>query len=150
MRRFRALSALAAVAAVLLLAACGGGGDDSYKTDARAATAAVSAVGDKLGSTIQTAGSSTDTELAAELDALKTQADAALKKVNDLQPPDDSAKALVESLSTALTKATADIGALADAVSTSDAATAKSATVTLLQDSPAVKTANQALRSSVK
>jgi hypothetical protein len=144
-------AALAATVAVTVLAACGGDdkADDTYKQDAKAAVLAIRAVGDRVGESIQKAPSQTDAEVTTTWEGLKKSADAALKQVQDLQPPTDKDKTLVENLVTAFTKADKDIGAIADAASVSDPTAAKSATQQLVADAPAVKTANNALGSSV-
>ena len=144
-----ALSMLAVAA--LALTACGGdsGGDSSYEKDAKATVLAVRAAGDKLGTVLENASSQTDAALTSQLEAVQTQTAAALAQIKALDPPDDKATKLVDALEAAFSKANTDVVKLTDAATANDPTGARSATEQLVRDSPAVKTANNALGLSV-
>ena len=90
-----------------------------------------------------------DAVLAKQLDANKAEVDAALAKVKALDPTNDADRKLVNDLSDALTKVSADLGSLSDSVSVSDATASKEKAAQLVADSAVVKAADHALATAV-
>ena len=160
--RRRVLPILALVA--LAFAGCGGDSkkDDeaaaaakakaaaaaAFKTGAKAATAETTKIGEDLGTAIQGADKQTDAALAAEFGRLATRARGVVGDLNALETPQAS-RAEVTALVGALTTGAQDLDAIATAARAHDASSARSATQTLVQDSPAIKTAKEALESEI-
>jgi len=142
------------LASLLLLAACGGddkGSDDSaaYKKQAKAVVLSIRATGDKLGDVLSNASNTNDAELTQQLEAVQDLITSDQADIDALEPPDDTAKKLVATLKTAYAAVVTDVGKLTDAATANDPTGAKTATEQLVKDSPAVKTANNALGVSV-
>jgi len=147
----RGLVAAVLAGAVLTLTACGGSdnSEKDFEKQANAAIVTVKAAGSSLGRTISGAGSTTDAVLARQLDDNKAEVDAALAKVKALDPTNDADRKLVNDLSDALTKVSADLGSLSDSVSVSDATASKEKAAQLIADSAVVKAADHALATAV-
>ena len=138
-----------AAGVALAVAGCGGSDDSSsdeaeFKSAAKAASAETSKIGDDLGSAIQAADKQTDAELATQFTDLASRARAVVADLNGLKPPDE-ARAKVNALVSALGTGAQDLDAIATAARANDADSARSATVTLVKDSPAIKSAREAL-----
>jgi hypothetical protein len=141
----------AAVATAALLAGCGGGGGDDAKNDtakfesgAKAATTETTKIGTDIGTAIQTASKQTDAELAATFTDLASRARAVVADLNALDPPAAS-RAKVNALVSALGTGAQDLDAIGAAARGHDASSARSATQTLVGDSPPIKAAKNAL-----
>ncbi|MEA2191147.1 MAG: hypothetical protein QOI73_1268 [Solirubrobacteraceae bacterium] len=140
---------LAAVATATLLAGCGGGDDknkDTAKFDsgAKAATTETTKIGTDIGTAIQTASKQTDAELAATFTDLASRARGVVADLNALDPPAAS-RAKVNALVSALGTGAQDLDAIGTAARGHDASSARSATQTLVGDSPPIKAAKDAL-----
>lgn len=139
----------------VLVAGCGGDNDATkkkdadFKEDATAAATQTSQLGKDLGSAIEGAGSTTDAQLAKTFSDLTSRARAVVAKLRALEPP-DKARQKVDDLAAALSTGAKDLAAIATAVRSSDAAGARTATQTLVSDSPAIKTANDALKAELR
>jgi hypothetical protein len=160
--RRRVLPAVALVA--LAFAGCGGDSkkdDDkadaakakataaaAFKTGAKAATTETTKIGDDLGTAIQDASKQTDAALAAQFTSLASRARGVVGDLNALETPQAS-RAEVTALVGALTTGAQDLDAIATAARAHDASSARSATQTLVQDSPAIKTAKDALETEI-
>jgi hypothetical protein len=154
---------LAAAACAALAAGCGGDDDKSgdaaktttvdavavYRTSAKAATAETTKIGDEIGTSIQAADTQTDAQLAATFTDLASRARAVVADLNALAPPADD-KAKVNALVSALGTGAQDLDAIATAARANDASSARSATVTLVRDSPSIKAAKDALDAQLK
>jgi hypothetical protein len=139
---------LAAVATATLLAGCGGGGDDKdtakFESGAKAATTETTKIGTDIGTAIQTASKQTDAELAATFTDLASRARGVVADLNALDPPAAS-RAKVNALVSALGTGAQDLDAIGTAARGHDASSARSATQTLVGDSPPIKAAKDAL-----
>lgn len=157
--RRRVLPIVALVA--LAFAGCGddnGKSDDAakakaaaaaaFKTGAKTATAATTKIGEDLGTAIQGADKETDAALAATFTSLATRARSVVADLNALDTPQES-RAEVTALVGALTTGAQDIDAIATAARAHDASSARSATETLVRDSPAIKAAREALEAEI-
>lgn len=154
------------VVALVALAFAGCGGDDkkddgaadaakakataaaAFKTGAKTATEETTKIGDDLGTAIQGADQETDAALAATFTSLATRARGVVADLNALETPQES-RAEVTALVGALTTGAQDLDAIATAARAHDASSARSATQTLVQDSPAIKTAKEALEAEI-
>lgn len=161
--RRRVLPTVALVA--IAFAGCGGDGkqDDeaaaaakakaaaaaAFKTGAKAATTETTKIGDDLGKAIQGAENETDAALAATFTSLASRARGVVADLNALETPQES-RAEVTALVGALTTGAQDLDAIATAARSNDAASARSATETLVRDSPAIKAAKDALDAELK
>jgi len=152
-RRSRLSAALATAA---LVAGCGGSGGDDAKQDtakfesaAKAATAETTKIGSDTGAAVQDAKNQTDAELAAAFTDLAARARAVVADLNALEPPEAS-RAKVNALVGALGTGAQDLDAIAAAARAHDASSARSATVTLGRDSPAIKVAKDALEAELE
>lgn len=160
--RRRVLPAVALVA--LAFAGCGGDSkkdDDAadaakakataqavFKKGAKAATTETTKIGDDLGTAIQGADKQTDAALAADFTSLASRARGVVGDLNALETPQES-RAEVTALVGALTTGAQDLDAIATAARAHDASSARSATQTLVQDSPAIKSAKEALEAEI-
>ena len=154
---------LAAAASAALIAGCGGDDDKSddgaktatvdavaaYQTSAKAATDETTKIGNEIGTSIEAADTQTDAQLAATFTDLASRARAVVADLNALEPPADD-KAKVNALVSALGTGAQDLDAIAAAARSNDASSARSATVTLVRDSPAIKAAKEALEAELK
>jgi len=120
----------------------------AFKTGAKAATTETTEIGDDLGEAIQGAEKQTDAALAAEFTSLASRARGVVGDLNALETPQES-RAEVTALVGALTTGAQDLDAIATAARAHDASSARSATTTLVQDSPAIKTAKEALEEEI-
>jgi len=150
-RAHRRSRLVAAVATAALAAGCGGDGGDDAKQDtakfesgAKAATAETTKIGSDIGTAVRAASKQTDAQLAAEFTDLAARARAVVSDLNALEPP-AAARAKVNALVGALGTGAQDLDAIAAAARGHDASSARSATVTLVRDSPAITVAKDAL-----
>ncbi len=158
-RRVMPVVALVSIA----IAGCGGDSKDdgaadaakakaaaaaAFKTAATAATAETTKIGDDLGTAIQGAGKETDAALAATFTNLASRARGVVANLNALETPQDS-RAEVTALVGALTTGAQDLDAIATGARAHDASSARSATQTLVRDSPAIKAAKDALEAKL-
>ena len=120
----------------------------AFKKGAKAATAETTKIGNDLGTAIQGANKETDAALAATFTSLATRARAVVADLNELETPQES-RAEVTALVGALSTGAQDIDAIATAARAHDARSARSATETLVRDSPAIKAAREALEAEI-
>jgi len=120
----------------------------AFKKGAKAATAETTKIGNDLGTAIQGANKETDAALAATFTSLATRARAVVADLNELETPQES-RAEVTALVGALSTGAQDIDAIATAAHAHDASSARSATETLVRDSPAIKAAREALEAEI-
>jgi hypothetical protein len=121
----------------------------AFKTGAKAATTDTTKIGDDLGTAIQGADKETDAALAATFTSLASRARNVVADLNALETPQES-RAEVTALVGALTTGAQDLDAIATAARAHDASWARSATETLVRDSPAIKAAKDALDAELK
>jgi len=116
----------------------------AFKKGATAATAETTKIGEDLGTAIQGASRQTDAALAATFTSLAGRARGVVSDLNALETPQET-RAEVTALVGALTTGAQDLDAIATAARANDASSARSATETLVRDSPAIKAAKDAL-----
>ena len=121
----------------------------AFKTGATQATAETTKIGNDLGTAIQGAKKETDASLAATFTSLANRARAVVSDLNALDTPQES-RAEVTALVGALSTGAQDLDAIATAARGNDASSARSATETLVRDSPAIKAAKDALEAELK
>ena len=139
----RAVPVLAAVAA-LALAGCGGDQRDSFRSDYRSLDAQIGTLGEQVGDTITGAATKTNGQLSARFDALARRARDLVNRLDDTDPPANLTAAR-NRLARALRGIARDLRALSDAAASGDGGTARSATLRIAVDSPAVRNARAAL-----
>lgn len=139
------------VLSVALVAVSGCGSDsssssskDDFNKEYKALNAEILAIGNELGTAIQTAKGKSDVVLAKTFESLTTRLDQVKTKLSDLKPPDD-VKSDVEALDKALATVSTDLHKLTDAAKGHDPAGAKAAVQKLVTDSPPLRDARRAL-----
>jgi hypothetical protein len=144
--RIRLLAGTALAAAALLLTACGGEDDQAFIDASKKVSTEVSALGQDIGETVTGADEETDAQLQTQFTELADRAGAAVKDLDALEPPNDDVKKMVDDLSSALTKGQKDLDGIATAAGASDPVGARTATTSLVTDSPAISAANTKLK----
>ena len=139
----RAVPVLAALVA-LALTGCGGDQRDSFRSDYRALDAQVGTLGTDVGGTITGAATKTNGQLAARFAALSRRARDLVNRLDDTDPPANLAGAR-DRLSRALRAIARDLRTLSDAAASGNGGSARSATLKIAVDSPAVRNARAAL-----
>jgi hypothetical protein len=139
----RAVPVLAAVAA-LALTGCGGDQRDSFRDDYRSLDAQIGTLGEDVGTTITGAANKPNGQLSARFDALARRARDLVNRLDDTDPPANLAGAR-DRLSRALRGIARDLRTLAGAAASGDGGSARTATVRIALDSPAVRNARAAL-----
>ena len=136
---------------LLVTAGCGSKSDKSatYASKYKAESAQIKALGNELGTAITGASKLSDAQVATKFGGLAKRAHAAAAALLALTPP-DSMKADNAALSTALNKAASDLDDIVTAAKSGDVQGAKTATVTLINDSVPVKTAREKLNAATK
>jgi predicted urease superfamily metal-dependent hydrolase len=124
---------VAALVAAVALAGCGGGDDDSeYKDTVRTVNRELVALSEDVGQAIETAGGSTDEELADEFARFAREAGGIRVKLAELVPPDDLAEEQ-EDLEEAIGAVRVSLEDIAAAARESDPDAARVATQELVQ-----------------
>ncbi len=142
--------AMAAVIGALALAGCGGSSKPSqpslsaFKSGFATEKAAFRQLGLDLQKAITGAQAKTDAQLATEIGGLAARSSAQAARLAALRAP-DKFKSSLTSLVSGFKAVSADLGSIAAAAVKHDAATAKTATKTLLADSAKVKTADDTI-----
>ena len=124
-----------------VLAGCGGNSAPSlsaFKSGFAANKKSFHSLGLDLQKAIATAQSKTDTQLAAEIGALATRARQQATSLGKLNPP-SRYKADLAKLTAGFKAVAADLGQIATAATRHDAATARTATLSLIRDAATVK-----------
>jgi hypothetical protein len=136
-----------AITLALAVAGCGGSSAPSlsaFKAGFKTDKATFRQLGLDLQKAITGAQAKTDAQLATEISALASRASAQASAIAKLNPP-AKYKADAHQLAAGFRAVSADLSAIAHAAVKHDAATAKSATVTLLHDAAKVKTSDDAI-----
>jgi hypothetical protein len=148
LRRPTALVALVLV--VLGAAACGGGGDDDgYADDFRRVSERLVALGEQVGEAIETAGESTDRELADEFGGFADELRGVRQELDDLEPPDDLADEQ-DDLVAAIEPVQESLENIAAAAEQSDPDAARQATIELVERSSDLRDARVELVRAVR
>lgn len=142
----RRMAGVAFAAAALAITACGGEDNTEFIDASKKVTADISAIGQDIGETVSTANQQTDAALQTEFTELADRAGKAVTALGDLDAPEDDIKTTVDALSSALTKGQKDLENIATAAGASDADGAKTATESLVADSPAISENNTKLK----
>jgi hypothetical protein len=143
MRRLAVLLCLA-VAASVLAAGCGESAKDKYISSYKPINKDLIALGNKLGTAVNTANTKSNPQLAAQFSGFQKQLVTIRKRVDGLDTPDDL-KDESRALSSAIDTVQEDVGDIATAARKSDAAGAGAATVRLSRDSNRVNNAQNTL-----
>lgn len=147
-RRSQAL-AVVAIAAVAV-AACGGGDDDdSFEEAFPPVSERIVSLGQEVGDAIETAGESTDQELADDFDDFAQDLGDLRQQVDDLEPPDDLADERDE-LVAAMGEVGSSLEEIADAAEQGDPDAAREATLELVERSSELREARQTLARAVR
>ncbi len=141
--------ALAVVLAALALAGCGGSGSSepslsSFKSGFVAEKGSFRQLGLDLQKAITGARAKTDAQLATEIDSLAARSSSQATRLSMLKPP-AKFKADLTTLTAGFRSVSTDLRSIAAAAVKHDAATARTATETLLTDAAKVKTADTAI-----
>jgi hypothetical protein len=143
-RTFIVVLAIAAIA----VAGCGSSSSGPSKTDFNTGykplNAEILAIGNGVGTTIQSAKNKSDVVLATTFEALATRLDQVKTKLGGLKAPDDY-KSDVAALDKAVGTVSADLHSIASAAKGHDIAGARTATQKLVTDAPALRDARRAL-----
>ena len=135
------------VTLALALTGCGGSSAPSlsaFKGHFKSDKASFRQLGLDLQKAITGAQAKTDAQLASEIGALAGRASAQASRLAALRPP-DKFKASLTALVTGFKAVSGDLRSIAAAAVKHDAATAKTATKTLLADATQVKTADDTI-----
>jgi hypothetical protein len=141
----------AVVAALLFVLgpiSCGGGEEDDYKEEFPAVSQKIVSLGEQVGDAIETAGESTDQELAQDFDNFADELGELRKQLDELEPPEDLAEEHDELLA-AMAAVRRSLGEIADAAGESDADAARDATVQFVERSSDLREARRALARAV-
>ena len=151
LRRLHCTLALAGAGALLgtSLAACGSSGaSPTFTRDFRSQEAALTQLGRDLAGVIQGASQQTDLQLARQLKPLANRNEAVLRRLETLRPPSDLSTDY-SALHSALSRRVTDLRAIVQGLKSHNAASAKSATQSLLIDSAAASTALRSIDSKL-
>jgi hypothetical protein len=149
LRRSTALVALVLV--VLGAAACGGGDDDSdaYRDDFGQVSDRIVSLGEQVGQAIETAGESTDEQLATDFGKFEDELRDVRQELEGLDPPDDLADEQ-DKLVAAIGPVQASLGDIAAAAEQSDPEAARQATIELVERSSDLRDARVTLARAVR
>jgi hypothetical protein len=143
-------TALAAGLAVLVLAACGGGGDDEeFSEDFPGLSERIAALGEDVGSALETADTASDRELAEQFEGFEQRLGELRQDLEDLEPPEDLADER-DDLIGAMGDVRASLGDIADAAEDRDPQAAREATLELVDGSTELRDAREALNRAVR
>lgn len=133
------------------VAACGGddGDDQAFQDDFPALSQRISALGEEVGNTIETAENASDQELANEFDDFAQQLGDLRQELEELEPPEDLADER-EDLVSAMGDVRSSLQSIASAAEEGDPEAAREATLALIDRSDELRQARQALSSAVR
>jgi hypothetical protein len=136
---------------VLGASACGGGDDDddAYRDDFGQVSERIVSLGEEVGQAIETAGESTDEELATDFGRFEDELRDVRADLEGLDPPDDLADEQDELVS-AIGPVQASLGDIAQAAERSDPEAARQATIQLVERSRDLRDARVALARAVR
>jgi len=145
---------IALVAALAFVAGCGSSdkkddGTAAYKTAYKAESARIKKLGVDLAAAIQSASKKTDDQIVAQFQALATRAHVEASNLGNLNPP-AKFQADNAALQTALSRAATDLDEIVKAARKHSYNDAKTATETLVGDSPIVKSTRDKLDAATK
>jgi hypothetical protein len=144
------LTAFAALGLALLgLAACGGDEEDAYGEEFPRISQRIASLGEEVGEAIESAGESTDQELADDFDGFARNLGDLRQQLDDLEPPEELAEEQDE-LVAALGAVRRSLEDIADAAEESDPDAARQATIKLVQRSSDLREARQTLARAVR
>lgn len=148
MTRAARLAALAGAAVLAApLAACGS--DQKFIDKYNSATKPLRSLGTDIGSSVNNAGSQSNTKLSAQFKRLADRTGEVNKNLAGLDAPGDAKKPFVD-LKTALRKGEADLRDVASAAKTGNVKKAQSAVTSLSQDSQAISSAESLVKKKVE
>lgn len=133
------------------VAACGGddGNDQAFQDDFPALSQRISALGEEVGTTIETAENASDQELANEFDDFAQELGDLRQELEELEPPEELADER-EDLVSAMGDVRSSLQSIASAAEEGDPEAAREATLELIDRSDELRQARQALRSAVR
>jgi hypothetical protein len=142
----RRLTALViAVLALPGVAACGGDDEsEAFEEDFPALSERLVSLGEEVGTAIETAGETTDRELAEEFDGFARDLGALRQELEGLEPPEDVADER-DDLVEVMGEVRGSLEEIADAAKESDPAAAREATLELVDRSAELRDAREAL-----
>jgi chromosome segregation ATPase len=143
------LTALAVGLAVLMLAACGGGDDEEFSEDFPGLSERIAALGQDVGSALETADTTTDRELAEQFEGFEQRLGELRQDLEDLEPPDDLADER-DDLVGAMGDVRESLGDIAAAAEDGDPQAAREATLELAEGSTELRDAREALNRAVR
>jgi hypothetical protein len=146
----RPIALVALVLVVLGAAACGGGGDDDeYGDDFGQVSERIVSLGGDVGQAIETAGESSDRELADDFGGFADELRGLRRELDELDPPDDLADEQ-DDLVDAMGAVQASLGDIAKAAKQSDPDAARQATIELVEQSSDLRDARRTLARAVR
>jgi uncharacterized protein (DUF924 family) len=125
-------------------------GAQQFADEASDVAEQVSAIGRSVGWLVSRAASYTDAELAERFERLANRCGFAGQKLKELDPPTRQAKQSVLALIVALRAVRKDLRRISSAAAASDPEAARAATESLVDHSPAVRRANDALKAEIR
>jgi methyl-accepting chemotaxis protein len=140
---------LAAAAALIAVAGCGGGEDDTFEDEFPQLSRQVASLGEDVGEAIETAGESSDRELAEEFDRFAQKLGELRQQIDDLEPPEELADERDE-LVAAMGEVRGSLEDIAGAAERSDPEAAREATLELIDNSEQLRDARQELTRAVR
>jgi predicted nucleic acid-binding Zn-ribbon protein len=133
------------------VSACGGddGDDQAFQDDFPALSQRISALGEEVGTTIETAENASDQELANEFDDFAQQLGDLRQELEDLEPPEELADER-EDLVSAMGDVRSSLQGIASAAEEGDPEAAREATLELIDRSDELSQARRDLSSAVR
>jgi hypothetical protein len=142
----RRLTALVIAAVALLgVAACGGEDEsEAFEEDFPALSQRMVSLGERLGNAIETAGETSDDELAERFDRFAGDLGALRQELEELEPPEEVADER-DDLAEAMREVGGSLEEIANAAEESDPEAAREATLELIDRSAELREAREAL-----
>jgi predicted nucleic acid-binding Zn-ribbon protein len=132
------------------VAACGGDDEsEAFNEDFPALSQRIVTLGEEVGNAIETAGETTDQQLAEEFDGFARDLGALRRELERLEPPEEVADER-DDLVEAMGEVRASLEEIADAAVESDPAAARAATLELVDRSAELREAREVLVGAVR
>jgi methyl-accepting chemotaxis protein len=146
----RPTALLLAGLALLGIAGCGGddGDGEAFRDEFPRLSERIAALGEDVARAIETAGETSDRQLAEEFDGFAEELGGLRRELEDLEPPEELADER-EDLAAAMGEVRTSLGEIAAAAEQSDPQAAREATLELVEDSSRVRDARDALNRAV-